>query len=216
MKVLKIISIFILGIIASFTIGFFIKFRVLPIIIDGGQLGSLAEWVSGIGTISAVWIALNSRWDDVSIKMGKKISNLILEADKRVSNQRLFSEAYSSLLLTYAGLASLTARDQLQNKRDECIRLLKEARSSLFQIEKSDLMQAKKNLFDNQISKINQLLNTDTLDEDIITNNIISLNLQSQEISNLLDNYIDKTNKLYKDIRKLQKDYKVPDKLILP
>lgn len=68
MKVLKFIGIFILGII----VGFFIKFHILPVSIDGGQLGSLAEWVSGIGTISAVWIALNSRWDNVSIKMGKR------------------------------------------------------------------------------------------------------------------------------------------------
>lgn len=216
MKVLKFVGIFILGIIVGFSIGFFIKFHILPVSIDGGQLGSLAEWVSGIGTISAVWIALNSRWDNVSIKMGKKIYSLISEADKRVSNQQLFSQAYSNLLLAYAGLASLSTRNQFQYSKDECMELLKKAKSSLLQMEESGLMQDEKKSFDDQISQIKQLINSNTLDEDIITNVIISLNQKGKEINRKLDNYIDETNKLYENIRKLQKDYNVPNKLIIP
>ena len=43
-----------------------------------------------------------------------------------------------------------------------------------------------------------------------------SLNQKGKEINRKLDNYIDETNKLYENIRKLQKDYNVPNKLIIP
>lgn len=94
--------------------------------------------------------------------------------------------------------------------------LLKKAKSSLLQMKESGLMQDDKKSFDDQISQIKQLINSNTLDEDIITNVIISLNQKGKEINRKLDNYIDETNKLYENIRKLQKDYNVPNKLIIP
>jgi cupin superfamily acireductone dioxygenase involved in methionine salvage len=63
MKLLKNIVIVAIGMVFGFLLGFFIKFHVLPIHITGEQSGSLADWVSALGTLGAVIIALIVRND---------------------------------------------------------------------------------------------------------------------------------------------------------
>lgn len=78
----------VLSLILGFIIGFLCHFNKLPLIINGEELGSVADWLGAIGTIGAVIIALCARYDPERRELAKIIYNIEEENQKYLEELR--------------------------------------------------------------------------------------------------------------------------------
>lgn len=86
MKLLKSIGILIIGIIIGLLIGLFSKYFRLSIVISGEQFGSVADWVSGIGSVMAIlFVYLQLKEQQKEIEMHRKEFEEEKNADIKVA-----------------------------------------------------------------------------------------------------------------------------------
>ncbi|MFR0575371.1 hypothetical protein ACLUW3_00005, partial [Limosilactobacillus reuteri subsp. suis] len=118
MKRLKNVGVFVLGAIIGWLIGSVIKYHEFPIIITGGQVGSIAEWLGAIGTIAAVIVALNNRWDFWAPIAENKLNRDIKEFNLRFNKQYRFINSYSIFSMYYTNLFEKLNDNQKINEQD--------------------------------------------------------------------------------------------------
>lgn len=75
MKKLKWFGVFLLGLVCGFVAGVVFKYHKFPLVVAGEQMGSIAEWLGAIGTIGAVIIALQVRYDPERKAIAEKIQD---------------------------------------------------------------------------------------------------------------------------------------------
>lgn len=209
LKFLKSIGVLIAGVAIGFLIGFFCKHFESPLIISGEQFGSFADWFGAIGTIAAVIVALNSRWDFLMPVAEKKLNKDISLYNERINKQYSFINSFSTFSMYYLNLFKKLNEGEKINREeslDALIELTKRLKST------SILTDTKK--LDNIIKCLESIDVSSSNFEDELKDLIRMIARNVDSFRKEISDYVSKNESLYKEIQKIKKKYKIPEELI--